>query len=180
MGTFGGFRDDRGWQVLFSAVKVPMLLCVTFALSLPFFYVINALLGLAGDFAKAVAALVAAQAAVAILLASLAPLTAFWYATSAEYLSAILINGVMFAVASLGAQQVLAAHYRPLVLANPRHRWALRVWFGVYAFVAIQLAWILRPFVGDPDARVQFFRDEAFGNAYLVVLRIVSHALTGN
>jgi hypothetical protein len=178
MGTFGGVRSDQALQVLYSAVKVPMLLTITFGLSLPFFYVINALLGLAGDFRKSVAALVATQAAVSVLLASLAPLTAFWYATSADYLAAITTNGVMFGVASLGAQRVLAKHYRPLVLANPRHRWALRVWFGVYAFVAIQLAWILRPFVGDPNAEVQFFRDEAFGNAYLVVLRVVWTALT--
>ena len=27
----------------------------------------------------------------------------------------------------------------------------LRAWLGVYAFVGIQMGWVLRPFVGQPD-----------------------------
>src|SRR5262245_10093762 len=40
MGTFGGLDGDRPWQVVFSAVKVPLLLLVTLALSLPSFFVV--------------------------------------------------------------------------------------------------------------------------------------------
>src|SRR5512138_1016093 len=54
MGTFGGFSGDRLWQVAFSAVKVPLLLLVTFAISLPSFYVFNLLAGLGADFSRAV------------------------------------------------------------------------------------------------------------------------------
>ena len=35
MGTFGGLAGDRPWQVVYSALKVPLLLLATFLLSLP-------------------------------------------------------------------------------------------------------------------------------------------------
>ena len=71
MGTFGGVLGDRAWQVLYSAVKVPLLLLATFAISLPSFFVLNTLFGLRRDLGEAIRALVATQAGVAIVLASL-------------------------------------------------------------------------------------------------------------
>ena len=43
--------------------------------------------------------------------------------------------------------------------------------------VGIQMAWLLRPFVGNPDLPVQFFRREGFGNAYEVVVRLICDAV---
>jgi hypothetical protein len=178
MGLFGGVFGDRMWQVCFSALKVPLLLVVTFLLGLPCFFVLNTLLGLRQDFADALRALLAAQAGLAIILASLAPLTAFWYASSGDYHQALLFNGLMFAVASFSAQGLVRAYYRPLVARDRRHRWMLWTWLGLYVFVGIQMAWVLRPFVGAPDQPVQFIRAESWGNAYEVVLRLVWRAIS--
>jgi hypothetical protein len=142
-------------------------------LSLPSYFVLNSLLGVRSDFGKALRAVVASQAALAIILVSLAPLTIFWYASSSDYRAAILFNALMFAVASLGAQAVLRRSYRPLVAGNARHRWLLRTWVVIYAFVGIQLGWTLRPFVGDPDQPVRFFRGGEWENAYVVVARMI-------
>jgi len=57
MGTYGGVGGERIWQVVYSGVKVPLLLLATFVLSLPSFFVLNTLLGLRGDFARVVASL---------------------------------------------------------------------------------------------------------------------------
>ena len=78
MGSFGGFADGRVLHVLFAATKVPLLLLVTFGISLPSFFVLNTLLGLRSDFAVVLRALVATQAGLTIILASLSPSTAFW------------------------------------------------------------------------------------------------------
>lgn len=179
MGTFRGLAGQSDWlkQIVYSAVKVPVLLTVAFAISLPSFYVINTLVGLRRDFGEAVRALIATQAGLAIILASLAPLTLFWYASSPNYNQAILFNGVMFAVASFSSQLLLRGYYGPLIQRNPRHRILLRCWIGVYVLVAIQLAWLLRPFVGFPGAEVQFVRPEAWDNAYVVVLRLIWQTL---
>lgn len=177
MGAFGGVAGDRAWQVLISAAKVPLLLLASFAISLPSFFVLNTLLGLRADFCAVVRALVGSQAGLTVVLASLAPYTALWYASFADYHRAILFNGVMFLVATAAAQRLLWRGYRPLIARNGRHRWILVVWLLAYWFVAIQMAWVLRPFVGEPGRPVTFFREDTWGNAYVIVAQSVRDAL---
>ncbi|MEQ8837003.1 MAG: hypothetical protein RID07_09390, partial [Lacipirellulaceae bacterium] len=137
------------------------------------------LLGLRDDFAAAVRALFTAQAGLAITLASLAPLTLLCYASTISHSQSLAFNGLMFAIASLAGQALLRSHYRPLIARNPRHRQMLLAWGVVYVFVAIQLAWLLRPFIGSRGLEVQFFRDDAWGNAYVVVAKLVWKVLFG-
>lgn len=174
--AYGGVMGTFGWragQVAFSAIKVPLLLMATLALSLPSYFVLNTLLGVRSDFAAAWRAVVASQAGLTIILVSLAPLTAFWYASTTNYRSAILFNALMFAVASAGAQGILRRGYRPLIARDPRHRWLLRTWIVLYAFVGIQMGWNLRPFIGSPAEPVRFFRGGDWENAYVNLARIV-------
>ena len=163
MGTFAGVGGDRLWQVAYSAIKVPLLLLATFLIGLPSFFVLNTLFGLRRDFAEPLRALVAAQAGLAIVLASLAPLTLLWYASSANYEAALRFNGLMFAVASLAGQRLLRGLLSAAGRRNPRHRRMLWTWLAIYIFVGIQMAWVLRPFVGDPGLPVQFFREHSGG-----------------
>lgn len=173
LGSFGGLSLERFVQVIFSAVKVPMLLLVTFAISLPSFFVLNTLLGLRSDFSEVLRALVSGQAGLTIVLASLAPYTLLWYASSGSYEGAQLFNGLMFAVATFTAQSMVRSWYRPLIVRDRRHRWLLRAWLILYTFVAVQMAWVLRPFIGAPGMSVQFFREESWGNAYVIFGRMV-------
>jgi hypothetical protein len=173
MGTYGGLQGDRFWQIVFSATKVPLLFLVTLSVGLPSFCVLNTLYGLRDDFGQALRALLAAQAGLALILAALAPFTLFWYASSTDYAAATLFNGSMFAIATMSAQWLLRRFYRPLIARQPRHRSLLRVWLVIYSFVGIQMAWVLRPFIGDPMQPVRFFREEAWGNAYVAVAQLV-------
>jgi hypothetical protein len=179
MGTFGGFAAARLPQIAYSALKVPLLLTVTFLVSLPSFFVLNTLLGLRADFRQVLGALVATQAGLTVVLLSLAPFTVLWYASAANYDYALIFNGGMFAVASLTAQWLLRRRYQPLIARHPRHRTLLRVWLLIYVFVGIQMAWVLRPFLGNPDLPVQFFRREAWGNAYEFIARMLWRNLVG-
>lgn len=173
MGTYSATSWYRSIQVLYGAIKVPLLLLVTFSLSLPSFFVMNTLLGMRRDFAQAVRALITTQAALTIILASLAPFTAVWYAGFADYNHAKLFNAAMFAIASFSAQLLLRRFYRPLIARDSRHRWMLGLWLAIYIFVGIQMAWVLRPFVGSPLVDPRFFREGAFTNAYEHVLDLV-------
>jgi hypothetical protein len=181
MGTFRALASQPQWllQIVYSAIKVPLLLTATFIISLPSFFVLNTLVGLRNDFAQAVRALVAAQAGLAIVLASLAPLTLFWYASSAVHREALLFNAAMFGVASFTAQWLVRGYYRPLVARHPRHRWLLWCWLFVYTVVAIQMAWLMRPFLGAPGQKIEFLRPEAWDNAYVIVLRMIWRTLFG-
>ncbi len=170
-GAAMGFYGARALQSFYSGLKVPLLLIVTSAVCLPNFFVVNTLLGLREDFASAFRGVLAAQATMAVALASLAPITLWAYASSSDHDLAVLLNGVLFLVAALVGQVTLSRHYRPLISRDPRHRVGKAVWVTLYMFVAVQLAWVLRPFVGHPSMQVEFFREDAWSNAYVAVFR---------
>lgn len=109
----------------------------------------------------------------AVTLASLSPIELVAYASSASHPFAVQISGVCFFLATLAGQVTLTRHYRELVQRNPRHRVARVSWMVLYVFVAIQAAWVLRPFVGDPHRPPSFFRPHAWSNAYVVLMRDV-------
>lgn len=172
MGSFDLSEAQRAWLMVFGAIKVPLLIAATTLVCLPAYFVLNTVLGLRRDFQAAIRAVMAAQAAMTVALASLAPVTRFVYCTAIDHREAVLFNAGMFAVATMTAQVVLLRRYRPLIARAPRHRAMLWMWVVMYAFVGIQTGWMLRPFVGTPGNAVAFLRDEPFGNAYVAVARI--------
>ncbi len=174
MGTYSGLAPERLHQPLYSGVKVPLLLLATFLLCLPSFFVINTVAGVRDDFGEVLRAIVATQSCITVVLAGLAPITVFWYLSCANYRQAVLFNAVMFGIASASAQIIVRRYYGPLVRRSSRHRQLLWAWFFLYAFVGIQMAWILRPFIGAPNMPVSFFRSEAWGNAYVVVAKLLA------
>jgi hypothetical protein len=173
MGTFGGVGPQRAAQIVYSAVKVPLLLSAAFLLSLPSFFVLNTLMGLRRDWGRSVTAVAGAQAGLTVILASLAPFTALCYVSGCDYPNAILFNGFMFAVASVSAQLILRRAYRRLMEDDPRHRWMPRTWLVIYGFVGIQMGWVLRPFIGDPMLPTRFIRPGAMSNAYIVLTHLL-------
>lgn len=173
VGAFG----LRPLQSAYSALKLPVLLALSTAICLPNFYAVNTVLGLREDFRAAVRGVLAAQATVAVALASQTPIVLFAYVSSASYPFAIAVNGACFALASACGQITLGRHYRALVAKNPRHAHARRAWLLLYVFVAIQLAWVLRPFVGDPGMATSFFRSGPWSNAYVVLIHLVQALL---
>ena len=176
MGGFGGWAVDRWPQLFYSAVKVPILLLVTGLLTLPGWFVVQSLLGLRDDTAAALRAVLGTQVVVAIVLASLAPLTAVLN-TAATYDAALFWNLACFAVATLAGQFRLRRAYQPLIAKNPMHRRVLLTWLGVYAFTGIQMAWTLRPFVGAPGVATRFLRPDAWGNAYVEIWELLRRFL---
>jgi hypothetical protein len=174
MGSFGGIGMARWPQILFSAIKVPLLQGVSFVLTLPAFFMLSTLMGLRNEFREVIRAVATAQAGQSITLVSLAPFVALWYASSTDYSWAILFNGGMFAIATIAGQVLLRRYCRGLIDRNSRHQTLMRCWTIVYAFVAIQMAWVLRPFVGGPAEATTFFRQGAWGNAYVVIWDLIS------
>jgi hypothetical protein len=161
----------------YSALKVPFLLLVTFLISLPSFYVANSMIGLHADFGRALRALMTTQAALTIVLAGFAPFTMLVYVSGCSYDQALAFNAGMFGLASVSVQVLLRRLYRPLIQRDPRHRWMVFAWIVIYSFVGIQMGWVLRPFIGSLNQATTFFREGAWGNAYLVVLELISRLL---
>ncbi len=169
MGAYHGSGSIRWLQMSYSAIKVPLLLAATFLVSLPSFFVINTLFGVRDDFKQVVRALLATQAGLTIFLASFAPLTVLWYASFENYGAAKMFNLLMFGMASIMAQMLLRKYYQPLIDRHRIHLVLMRAWLVIYAFVGVQMGWVLRPFIGRLDAPTTFFREDAWGNAYVTV-----------
>jgi hypothetical protein len=167
MGTFGGWR----WQILYSALKVPLLIFTCTAICLPTVFVLHLLLGIRADFGAAIRGILAAQATLGLSLAALAPVTMFFYASITGYELAVLGNGVPFLVATIAGQWTLTRHYTPLIERDDRHLLTRNAWLFLYMFIAIQAAWVLRQFVGSPDLPVRFVREEAWDNAYVRIFQ---------
>jgi len=173
MGSYCGLDGDGWKQMLLSASKVPMLFFVTFLLCLPSYFVLNVLAGLRGDFPQVLRALLSFQSLAAVVLAALGPITWLMNVSTPNYGFIVVWNGIMFAIASLFGQWRMRRLYQPLIAVNPRHRVLLRTWMILYWFVAIQMAWVLRPFVGDPTKPFQLLRPQAWGNAYVEIVSLL-------
>ena len=168
--------SQQALQMLYSGIKLPILITTTVTLALPSYFVLSSLFGLREDFGEAVRAVVSAQAGLVIILASLTPLTLLFYVSNTaddSYPAAILFNALMFAVASISAQRLLAAWYAPLIKKNPRHRGMMFLWIFVFAFVGIQMGYVLRPFIGSPTNPTSFLRENPFENAYVRVFELL-------
>lgn len=179
MGSYAFAGPERLLQIAYSAAKVPMLLLVTTGICLPGFFAISTVAGVRDDFRASLAAILSGQAAMSVMLASLAPVTAVAYLSGASYSVALLANAAMFAIGAGAAQFVMRRDYRVLIARRPRHRALLVLWAVMYAFVGIQLGWTLRPFIGVPGWLPTFLRDEPLTNAYVEVWAIVRRALRG-
>ena len=164
-------------QMLFSGSKVPLLILATLLVALPSFFILNTLVGLRQQFKESLRAILLAQAGLVIILLSLAPITMFVYVSVSPmqqgYSLAVLWNAFAFGGASVSAQLLLRRNYRQLIRQNSKHRWMVRVWIIVYAFVGIQMAYVLRPFIGSPNNTISFFREDPFENAYVRVLKLI-------
>jgi hypothetical protein len=176
VGSFG--VDSHRWlQPVYSSLKLPLLGFGTFALSIPSFLVFHTILGLRDDFLPAMRAIVLAQSAAAMALVSLAPVVLVFYASTTDYQLAVLFNAFVFFVATLGGLPILRSVYRPLIEKNPLHRRMMVLWLLTFAFVGMQMGWILRPFVGAPGQQVTFFRSGDWENAYIVIGKLILHSL---
>ena len=173
MGSFGDWDSNRFWYAFFAGLKVPLLFWVTFSLCVPVFFVLHALAGVASDFPAALRCLLAAQAAMTLILLGLAPITSVWYLSCSDYQWAVLFNGLVFACSSVLAHLYLHRLYAVLIQHHPVHRRLLSIWLVLFVFVAIQFAWVLRPFIGEPHSQAQFFRSSSWGNAYVALFEIV-------
>lgn len=174
MGSWDLSDSQRLLQVVYGAIKVPLMVAVSTLLCLPGFIVLSTILGLRHQLGRSLGAILASQASFTIALVSLGPVTRFLYSSGLDHRGAILMNGVMFALATFIAQLVLRRRMRVLVREAPRQAIMLWVWGVLYVFVGIQMGWMMRPFIGTPGRPITFFREEPFSNAYMALIDIIA------
>jgi hypothetical protein len=149
--------------------KVPVLFLLTLVVTCPSLYVFSALARSTLRFRETVRLLLAATALALTILASLAPVIAFFTFGTRSHPFLQTLNAVFFVVAGtialLFVRRTLAAA-APADAEKPMPRTASRstdrivlAWCCVYALVGAQMAWMMRPFIGTRHLPQELFRN---------------------
>ncbi len=160
-------------QALSAAIKLPVLFLGTLAICFPGFYVIQVLVGSRLSLAQVLALVLGALSLSAILLAAVVPIPLFFLLTGANYYFLTLLHVLIVLGAGLLG---MAALHEGLAFACEKRgvypkkaMTIMKVWAVLFAFVGIQMAWNLQPFVGDRGQPFALFRHNE-GNFYTAVV----------
>jgi hypothetical protein len=160
--ALGSYRG--GVQIAYAAIKLPIVLLGTAALSAPALSAIGAALGRRSRLSADLALVMAALAFGALLLAACAPLIMVGRALELDYHRMILSTVAMFAVAGLAALRMV---WRAVALEAARGwRTAVAGLCVVFSLVGGQLSWALRPYLVRPRTPEAPFLREVEGSLF--------------
>lgn len=184
--VLGASSDWR--QSLLSAVKLPMLFFVTLAICLPTLYLFNLVFGAKLSVRQAMALICVGITVIAMLSVAFAPISLFFLVTAPHYSFFKLLNVAILALTGLVGLRFLVNGMRamnapakppkpeagPVAPARSANMGLLYVWIVVFGFVGTQLAWTLRPFVGSPGEKFEYFRTIE-GNFYVDIVKTLGN-----
>ena len=170
-------------QAVSAAIKLPFLFFATFAVCFPAFFVVQVLVGSRLRLVQVAVLVFGALALTCVLLAAFVPITAFFLVTGANYYFQHLLNIVLAGVAGLFGMYAL--HEGLSVVCEKRGVYPrkaltiMRAWALLFGFVGIQLAWTLRPFLGDRNEPFRVFGTYR-GNFYAAIIYAVNQLMQGD
>jgi hypothetical protein len=146
MGFYSG-----GLQILFSAIKIPILLLVSMYLTIPTYYLLYSLLGGKRSLSQTVILLLSSITIMATVLIALVPVNLFFILTAVRstmtYIFTVLLNITVFTLGGFFALQYFISGAKELY-QEPSGSWRPAFLLGslVLIFVGTQMAWVLRPY----------------------------------
>jgi hypothetical protein len=164
----------------YAAIKIPLLMLSTAAVTALFNWIVAALLGLPLRLRQTFALTLVPLAVAAIVVASLAPVA--WFFTNALpgpsptqrtlHNLLYLVHTLLLAGGGVAGTAVLRRALVTVCGGDTARAARIRMaWIVVYAFVGGEISWILRPFVGSVYLPVVFLRSDALhGNVYEFIL----------
>ena len=169
-------------QALSAAIKLPFLFFATFAVCFPAFFVVQVLVGSRLRLLQVVVLVFGALALTSVLLAAFVPITLFFLITGANYYFQHLLNITIAGVSGLFGMYAL--HEGLSVVCEQRGVYPrkaltiMRAWAVLFGFVGIQLAWSLRPFLGDRNQPFRVFGNYQ-GNFYAAIIYAAKQLVQG-
>jgi hypothetical protein len=168
MGCYSGVL-----QALTAAVKVPLLFALSLLICFPAFFLLQFILGSKMKLAQMVAIILAGFVLTGAIMVSFTPIVVFFILTGGNYHFLQLLHvGIFILAGAFGMKAVMDA----LKFSCERKSiypqigvTVFRFWVVILAFVGIQLAWNLRPFLAERDKPYALFRSYE-GNFYAAVI----------
>lgn len=169
-------------QALSSAIKLPLLFLATFMICFPVFFIVQVLVGSRLRLLQVVVLVMSGLTLTSILLVTFVPIVVFFLITGSNYYFLQLFHVAIVLVA--GGFGMYALHEGLSLVCDRRGVYPkkamtiMRIWVVLFAFVGIQMAWNLRPFLGDRAQPFKVFR-EYEGNYYAAIVYSINKLLKG-
>lgn len=169
MGIYGG-----GLQILYSAIKVPMLLLVSLYITVPSYYVLYSLLGGKRTLSQTVMLLLLGFTIMSTVLIAFVPVNLFFILTSPKSYEShnftALLNIAIFTLGGFFALTYFVKGAKTLYHRSSEN-WKPAFILGsiILMFVGTQLTWVLRPFFNY----YRLFIRPVEGNFYTAVANLL-------
>ncbi len=143
-GAILGFYS-KDIQILFNAVKIPLLFLITLYITIPIVFIVDALQGNKINLAQTEVLLLLGFNNTAVVLLAFTPLMLFFILTALDYYFIVLLN---IAICGFAGYFGIFSIYQNYKTFYNRDEWphALTIGAFIIIFVGTQLAWTLRPF----------------------------------
>ncbi|OQX78396.1 MAG: hypothetical protein B6D64_06735 [Bacteroidetes bacterium 4484_276] len=159
-------------QAVVTGIKVPSLLILALFICFPALYVIQFMLGSKMGVLQMMNTILSGFVVFATIMASFAPIVIFFMITGNNYSFLKLLHvGIFIFSGAFGMRIIIEALKYSCEKKNVYPKIGINIfkfWIVIFAFVGVQLAWNLRPFVGDKNLPLELFREKE-GNFYLAV-----------
>jgi hypothetical protein len=169
MGSYNSFL-----QAVVSGFKVPILLFLALFICFPAFYVIQYMLGSRMSFKQMINMVLSGFVVQTTIMVSFAPIVIFFMITGNNYSFLKLLHvGIIAFSGVFGMRTMIEALKFSCEKKNVYPKIGIKIfrfWVFVFAFVGMQLAWNLRPFLGDKYQEFELFREKE-GNFYLAIIQ---------
>jgi len=182
-GLYGGVAGAYSGplQAVAAAAKLPFLFLATFAVCFPAFYVVQVLVGSRLKLLQVIVLVTSALALTTVVLAAFVPVPAFFLITGANYYFQHLLHIAL--VGAAGIFGMYALHDGLTMICERRGVYPrkaltiMRLWAVLFGFVGVQMAWNLRPFLGDRNQPFHLI-GRYQGNFYTAILYAVKQLAT--
>jgi hypothetical protein len=164
-------------MIITTGTKVPMLFILTMISVFPPIYVSNSYVGSRLSFLQMLSLMISTIAITSVSLASGATISFFFAITSRSYHFIKLLHVFVFACSGLAGLTYLSKSLMRITPENMKSKVKTLFfgWLVIYAFVGLEFAWVLRPFVGNPQEKFTVFREHK-GNIYESVIKSLEEA----
>ncbi|UCC45598.1 MAG: hypothetical protein JSU65_06680 [Candidatus Zixiibacteriota bacterium] len=168
MGSYHSFL-----QAVTTGLKVSLLFTAVLLICFPAFFIIQYILGSRLGLRQMISVVLSGFVLTTAIMVSFAPIIVIFLLTGSNYHFLQLLHVAVFVLSGLfGMKTIVDALRFSCERKNVYPRVGVvvfRFWVVILAFVGIQLAWNLRPFLGDRGQPFELFR-EYEGNFYTALI----------
>ncbi len=160
-------------QALVTGIKMVLLFSLALLICFPAFFIIQSVLGSKLRLSQMMIILLSGFVLIASIMVSFVPITIFFQLTGGNYYFLILLHLIILGLSAFfGMKAIIDALQYSCEKKNIYPKIGVsvfRFWIIILAFVGVQLAWNLRPFLGKKNEPFQLFRQYE-GNFYTAIV----------